>query len=657
MISEKVKSKVKFGVVAFVVLLAVAAFTGCASAKTITVDDDPGADYTSIQDAVDAAEPYDIIYVYDGLYIENVKIVNSSLTLTAESKDAIVEGGWSGNCFYVTGDTINISGFTIQNSGSSYRGVYLYGSSNSEIVGNDVINNGYGVYLYSYCEHNTIKNNYIADSNKDGIHLSHYYNEYNTIADNTVTRNKDGIHLTYGGHNDYNTIENNAVDSNRENGIYLYSQNNYNTIANNSFNSNGINGIKLGSGGNDQIINNTVTSNKDVGIYLSHSSDTIIKENSVDRNKGGIYLYSTSKNCEITENNITHSTDYGLYLHSGSSINKIYHNNFIGNFKQAEEYESSNSFDKGSTIGGNYWSDHVCTGNPSNGSQPYIIPPYGHKDRYPFENINGWMMKDTTPPASITNLQNTTGQTWINWTWTNPADADFSYVMVYLDGTWQTNTSNPFYNATGLDPDTYYEIGTHTVDKVGNVNMTWVNQTTKTQAPPDLTINDIWVNWLDNCTICYNVTNIGNGTAPAGHNTSLFVEGEEVAHDLVDENLAPNASYIGCFVDYNWTYTPPEDNITVCADNNNTVEESNETNNCLTNTWKCGDVNEDGRVTMSDVRKVYNRYLDPSYPLCNEWAVDVNCDGRITMSDVRKVYNRYLDPSYDLNCCCEQVIE
>jgi hypothetical protein len=91
---------------------------------------------------------------------------------------------------------------------------------------------------------------------------------------------------------------------------------------------------------------------------------------------------------------------------------------------------------------------------------------------------------DITPPASIANLQNTTGQTWINWTWTNPADADFNHTMVYLNGTWKINTSNPFYNATWLNHSTYYEIGTHTVDEVGNVNATWVNQTARTEPYP-----------------------------------------------------------------------------------------------------------------------------------------------------------------------------
>jgi hypothetical protein len=58
----------------------------------------------------------------------------------------------------------------------------------------------------------------------------------------------------------------------------------------------------------------------------------------------------------------------------------------------------------------------------------------------------------------------------------------------------QTNTSNPYYNATGLNSDTSYEISTHTVDTNGNLNTTWENQTTKTAAasdtsPPPLVTN------------------------------------------------------------------------------------------------------------------------------------------------------------------------
>ena len=96
--------------------------------------------------------------------------------------------------------------------------------------------------------------------------------------------------------------------------------------------------------------------------------------------------------------------------------------------------------------------------------------------------------RDTTPPASITSLNaSDIGLTWINWTWTKPTDDDFNHTMVYLNGNWRTNTSSPYYNATGLNPDTSYEIGAHTVDKLGNINTTWVNQTNKTlsdKTPP-----------------------------------------------------------------------------------------------------------------------------------------------------------------------------
>ncbi|MDY6965908.1 MAG: NosD domain-containing protein, partial [Halobacteriota archaeon] len=95
---------------------------------------------------------------------------------------------------------------------------------------------------------------------------------------------------------------------------------------------------------------------------------------------------------------------------------------------------------------------------------------------------------DITPPASITNLINTTyEQTYINWAWINPTDPDFSHVMIYLDGVWQENTSEQSYNATGLSADTEYEIGTRTVDSSGNINKSWVNQTAKTSAIPDTT--------------------------------------------------------------------------------------------------------------------------------------------------------------------------
>ena len=109
----------------------------------------------------------------------------------------------------------------------------------------------------------------------------------------------------------------------------------------------------------------------------------------------------------------------------------------------------------------------------------------------------GWVDKveftpaETTPPGTVTYLHNTTHvQNAITWAWTDPTDADFSRVMVYLNNVFRTNVTKGVqtYTGTGLTAGTQYTISTRTVDTSGNVNPTWVNHTAWTAPqPPDRT--------------------------------------------------------------------------------------------------------------------------------------------------------------------------
>jgi len=97
-----------------------------------------------------------------------------------------------------------------------------------------------------------------------------------------------------------------------------------------------------------------------------------------------------------------------------------------------------------------------------------------------------------TPPASITNLQNTTyEETYIEWTWVDPTDSNFTHVMVYIDGVLQSSNTTKgveFFNATGLSSGVNYEIATHTVGINDSINTAWENETAETKsAPPDTT--------------------------------------------------------------------------------------------------------------------------------------------------------------------------
>jgi hypothetical protein len=96
---------------------------------------------------------------------------------------------------------------------------------------------------------------------------------------------------------------------------------------------------------------------------------------------------------------------------------------------------------------------------------------------------------------------------------------------------------------------------------------------------PDLVIVEVKSD-RNNSLIGYVLKNSGGEIAKGGHSTTLYVDGKEIAHDLVSIDLSPGETYESWFMEYEW---PECHNISVkiCADNYNQVKEINEGNNCL----------------------------------------------------------------------------
>ncbi|PXF58268.1 MAG: hypothetical protein C4B59_13600 [Candidatus Methanogaster sp.] len=108
------------------------------------------------------------------------------------------------------------------------------------------------------------------------------------------------------------------------------------------------------------------------------------------------------------------------------------------------------------------------------------------------------------------------------------------------------------------------------------------NCLTETWICPDLMITDVW--FVNNSIIYYKMKNAGGITAGAS-NTSLIADGVSEALDSV-VSLEPGVERTESF-NYTWICTNPNDTITVCADCTSDVAESNETNNCRTETLVC----------------------------------------------------------------------
>ncbi|APH38601.1 hypothetical protein BHR79_03270 [Methanohalophilus halophilus] len=107
---------------------------------------------------------------------------------------------------------------------------------------------------------------------------------------------------------------------------------------------------------------------------------------------------------------------------------------------------------------------------------------------------------DNTQPANVADLYPVdAGYSWINWSWENPIDSDFNNSIIYIDAIHEATLNSTYYNATGFSPNTSHTISIRTVDKNGNINQSWTNNTSSTEADvTDPQIHDIVLNNSEN---------------------------------------------------------------------------------------------------------------------------------------------------------------
>ena len=118
------------------------------SGNTLYVGGTEPGNYTTIQSAINAANPGDTVFVYDDSspYYENVEIANKSINLIGENRNStIITGNYDSDVIIIFADNVSITGFTIRDSkyepSRIYAGIKCYTFKNIEIFNNIFINN------------------------------------------------------------------------------------------------------------------------------------------------------------------------------------------------------------------------------------------------------------------------------------------------------------------------------------------------------------------------------------------------------------------------------------------------------------------------------------------------------------------------------------
>ncbi|UCH89201.1 MAG: right-handed parallel beta-helix repeat-containing protein [Thermoplasmata archaeon] len=335
-----------------------------AAPTTIIVDINGGGDYTKIQDAINKANSGDTIRVWAGTYYENV-VVNRTVTLIGNGTgNTTINGGGTGDVVYVSSNWVNITRFTLTNSGSFSReaGIKLINVKNCYIANNNCsLNNRLGITIDSTCSYIRIENNTCNNNLYPGI--------------GAFTSSSHII------------IKNNTCLSN-SNGIVLGPLTNNNSIENNTCNSNNFYGIDLVRSTCNLIKNNTCNLNSE-GIWLDTSSWNIVKNNTCNENKqDGILLKSSSSSNKIINNTISSNKVNGIRL-KFSNNNLIYHNIFINNTNHAND-NTKNFWNATYPIGGNSWDNWTTPDNNKDGfvDKPFIISGGINKDYLPLTNVS-----------------------------------------------------------------------------------------------------------------------------------------------------------------------------------------------------------------------------------------------------------------------------
>jgi parallel beta-helix repeat protein len=354
-----------------------------------------GCGFSTIQLAINAASPNDVIKVAAGTYAEHIVIAKSIALIggwnnppafvTRTLGASIIDGSNTGRVVLITGTasiTPLIDGFTIQHGNAASAaidvgkgsGVYI-NRAQATLQNNSIISNssngansfGGGISILGSTA--VVSNNLIAantvtatlESSSGGAGIYVLYASpfiySNTIQDNTAYGNGGGIYVVNNTVPESPTIQKNLIQGNRSlpsslsngGGVHVIAVGGLSVVdANRLYNNTSENGVLvIDVAGNYRVTNNILAHNSAGGVHVYNSNSGAIANNLILYTQGqyGAIRLTPYGNFAYVFNNMIMSNTYGLEVEFGSHSvrsNNLVYKNVLTNYVAVSGSQYSN---------------------------------------------------------------------------------------------------------------------------------------------------------------------------------------------------------------------------------------------------------------------------------------------------------------------------
>ena len=507
-----------------------------------------------------------------------------------------------------TEENMTVTGCNIHDCGKSLsvtHGIHLVGANYCTITKNAIHHiegqgiaggcggGGNGIFMHGdtaqmsgfYGDYNNITCNYLHHNKKSGFFMKFqcmYCNiSYNKATDNTQSGIMPKCEMS-----NYNTIEYNNMSDNGANGFYCGGDNN--TVRHNTAKNNGAAGIEFKSSADHNTVEHNFVCGHTTDILLG-DPDNSGDENTCDTGPSGWCDWSCGNEVAVyydydKDGQCSKKWDDCPCALPGIGSKCACCNPGLFNGSSAATTAYENSCNRDCQFGTPGPDPNDCDLNIKGIIKPDLI----------VANKSEAWFNDTQYNVSyrVQNIGNATSnesEACVYIDMAHQAGSDMTIGVLAPDEYSTIQTVGPFTMSGTSDTIKVCADCTDTNDEWDETNNCTENVWSANQ--PDLTIIEKHEEWVDQAAGTYNITytvkNIGTATAPASK-TRVRIDGIPTGTAGNVQSLAPDAEFTET-LPYNITMSGSYDTIELKADGNNggagVIDELNETNNCITNTF------------------------------------------------------------------------